>query len=108
MKKNTKFWIVATIVVIIGSNLLPLTYFFPDNYTYQNIDGTFQYTEHPDKGLDFEVGEIRYNRFLKEHPGAKNKQLYRKFHLKHLRFWAWSQMINNSGRYNLPILPLNN
>lgn len=105
MKKNVINWLIAITIVIVISNLLPLSFFFPNDYSYQNLDGSFHYTEHADKGLDFEVGKIRYKRFLTENPSEEDVQLYRKFHFKPWRFWEWSEAIRNNERFTLPVLP---
>lgn len=104
MKKNRKFWLKVIVIFVIIANLPPVNYLFRESYSYQNIDGTFTYTEQPGKGLDYEVGKIRFNRFIEQNPN-KNHVLYRNFTIKPWRFWEWWQMVANLERFNLPYLP---
>jgi hypothetical protein len=45
------------------SNTSPIQFFTLDSYQYRNADDSFTYTEFPAKGLDFEVGIKRWERF---------------------------------------------
>jgi len=101
MKKKTKFWIIIIVSIIVIINLSPVNYFFQQNYSYHNKDGSFTYTEQLGKGLDYEVGKIRFNRFKKLNPD-KDHILYRDFTLKPWRFWEWWQMIKHFERFTLP------
>ncbi|MDN3588061.1 hypothetical protein QWY86_15365 [Pedobacter aquatilis] len=102
MKKITKITLIAILALIIISNLPPISFFFQEDYAYQNKDGSFKYQEHAGKGLDFEVCKIRFNRFKVENPNNPNKTLYRTFNLKPWRFWEWREMITNPERFKLP------
>jgi hypothetical protein len=101
MKKKTKFWIAIIISIIVITNLPPVNYFFQQNYSYQNKDGSFTYTEQQGKGLDYEVGKIRFNRFKKQNPD-KDHVLYRSFTIQPWRFWEWWQIIAHFERFTLP------
>lgn len=91
------------VIIIAFSNLPPINYFWQESYTYQNKDGSFVYTEHPGKALDYNVGKIRFERFKQLNP-TKNQTLYRNFNLKPWRFWEWWQMIKHYERFNLPYI----
>jgi hypothetical protein len=104
MKKQTKRWLVIVVIIIIISNLPPINYFFQECYTYQNNDGSFKYTEDSEKGLDYEVGQIRWNRFQKCNSVNPNKTLYRTFTLKPWRFWEWWNMLSNAKRFDYPYI----
>ncbi len=102
MKKKTKIWTIVIVSIVAISNLPPINYFWQESYSYQNIDGSFNYTEQPGKGLDYEVGKIRFERFQKQNPN-KDHTLYRTFTLKPWRFWEWWQMIRHFERFTLPL-----
>lgn len=104
MKRQTKTWLIIITIIIIFTNLPPVNYFLQESYSYQNKDGSFKYIEESGKGLDFEVGLIRFNRFKKDNPYNKNRTLYRTFIFKPWRFWEWYQMISNNERYELQFL----
>ncbi|AZI24117.1 hypothetical protein EA772_01690 [Pedobacter sp. G11] len=104
MKKTTKITIGAVLALIIITNLPPISFFFQENYSYQNEDGSFKYQEQSDKGLDFEVCKIRFERFNKENPDNANKKLYRTFAIKPWKFWEWWEMLSNYERFKLPLL----
>lgn len=101
MKKKTKIWTIVIVSIVAISNLPPINYFWQEGYSYQNMDGSFTYTEQPGKALDYNVGKIRFERFQKLNPN-KNQTLYRNFTLKPWRFWEWWQMIKHSERFTLP------
>ena len=106
MRNKTKLWTLAIILIIVMSNLPPINFFWQDNYSYQNKDGSFRYTEQPGKALDYNVGKIRFERFKKMNPDNPHKTLYRTFTLKPWRFWEWWQMIRHIERFNLPYYPI--
>lgn len=101
MKKKTKTWIIIIVSIVIITNLPPINYFLEENYSYQNKDASFTYVEKPGKGLDYEVGQIRFERFQKQNPN-KDQTLYRTFTLKPWRFWQWWQMLRHFERFKLP------
>ena len=105
MKKKTKIWIAVILSTVVITNLPPVNYFLQESYSYQNKDGSFSYTEQPGKGLDYEVGKIRFDRFKERNPN-KDQTLYRTFTLKPWRFWEWWQMVSHSERFRLPLYPL--
>lgn len=104
MKKTTKITLTAFLTLIIISNLPPISFFFQENYAYQNKDGSFRYQEQSGKGLDFEIGKLRFERFKTENPDNPNRQLYRNFEIKPWRFWEWWQMTAHNERFTLPYL----
>ena len=101
---KTRNYILLVVAIIVFSNILPFRYFFGEEYHYQNADGSFQYTEMPGKGLDYEVGRIRFDRFKEKNLMNKNTVLYRTFTLKPWRFWEWIDMVKNYKRYQPPKL----
>jgi len=107
MKKRTKIWIITALSIIAISNLPPISYFLQESYSYQNQDGSFIYTEQPGKGMDYEVGKIRFERFQRLNP-EKNPTLYRTFTIKPWRFWEWWQMIKHHEKFSLPYFQKNN
>lgn len=96
--------IIILLCLIAISNTPPVQFFTLDNYHYRNADNSFNYTEFPGKGLDFEVGIIRWERFKKEHPDNQGRTLYRTFHINIFRFWEWWQFITHNSRYRLPYI----
>ncbi|WP_124559047.1 hypothetical protein [Pedobacter sp. KBW01] len=100
-KRRISRMIMITICLIAISNTPPVQFFTLDNYHYQNADKSFSYTEFPGKGLDFETGMIRWNRFLKAHPNTPHSTLYRTFSINPLKFWEWWQLIAHTQRYRL-------
>jgi len=103
MKRKTKTSLIVAILTIFISNTPPVNYFLQESYSYQNKDGSFTYTEEPGKGLDFEVGQIRWSRFKKQNPNNPNKTLLRTFDFKPWRFWEWLTMLKDWERYSLEI-----
>ncbi|MGN7988705.1 hypothetical protein ACTJKC_15255 [Pedobacter sp. 22226] len=101
MKKKIKIWIIIIVSIVIITNLPPVNYFLEENYSYQNNDASFIYVEQPGKGLDYEVGQIRFKRFQKQNPD-KDQTLYRTFTLKPWKFWEWWQMLRHFERFKLP------
>lgn len=101
MKRKTKFIICTITAFIIISNLPPIAFFFQENYSYQNKDGSFKFQEQSGKSLDFEVCKIRFDRFKKLNP-SNDQVLYRNFTIKPWRFWEWWQMVAHSERFTLP------
>ena len=100
--------LIAIIVVVVISNTPPMQYFLLENYSYQNANGSFKYTEEPGQALDFKVGERRWQRFKTENRNNPNQMLYRTFRIKPWQFWEWWQFIGHSRRFTLPYLnPLN-
>jgi hypothetical protein len=105
MKKNRiKFILIFLLAIIIVSNTPPVQYFLLEQYEYQNKDGSFKYQEIPGQSLDFEVAQIRWNRFKSENPNNPNQTLYRTFSIKPWQFWEWWQFIVHNERYRLPYL----
>lgn len=104
MRRKTKITLIVISAMIVISNLPPIAFFFQENYTYQNQNGSFKYQEQSGKSLDFKVGKIRFERFKIENPDNPNKTLFRTFTLKPYRFWEWWQMLINHERFSLPYL----
>jgi len=103
-KKDFKIRCIAILLCLIAiSNTPPVQFFTLDNYHYQNADDSFTYTEYPEKGLDFEEGITRWERFKREQPDNPNRILYRTFRINPLKFWEWWQFISRSRRYSLPV-----
>jgi hypothetical protein len=94
--------IIAAIIII--SNLPLFDFFFQENFTYSNVDGSFYYNEEGGKGKSFEGCQRKYAYFLQTHPDIKNKTLFRTFTIKPWRFWEWYQMIFHHKRFSLPFL----
>lgn len=92
------------LLVISITNLPPISYFLQEEYHYQNRDGSFKYVEVTGKGLDYEVGKLRFEHFLKENPENPNRTLYRTFTIKPWRFWEWWQITAHWERFSLPYL----
>lgn len=102
MKRKNIFWIILCIVVFLN---LPLwSFFLEENYTYSNVDGSFQTSEEGGKNGHFETVMMRYGGFLCQHPDKDNgdNNLYRTFTIQPWRFWEWRQMIFHSDRFWLP------
>jgi hypothetical protein len=94
----------TAIAIIILSNTPPAQFFLLPNYSYQNRNGSFQYSEEPGKGMDFEAGKIQFEGWKKQNSGNINHSLYRKFTIKPWQFWEWWQYIAHSDRFKLPLL----
>ncbi len=102
-KNRTTIVLLITIpAIILLSNTPPAQFFMLERYSYQNADKSFTYTEEPGEPLDFEVGEIRWERFKQQHPQNPNRTLYRTFHIKPWQFWEWWQYIAHYKRFALP------
>jgi len=103
-KKNPKIrkTIIMLLCLIVISNTPPVQFFTLKNYHYTNADNSFRYTEFPGKGLDFEAGVTRWERFKDHTPDNPNRTLYRTFRINPLKFWEWWQFIAHSKRYRLP------
>ncbi|RZL99155.1 MAG: hypothetical protein EOO88_59885 [Pedobacter sp.] len=65
--------------IIILSNTPPAQFFLLENYSYQNQDGSFNYSEEPGKGMDLEAEQIQFKGWKKENPENPNTTLYRTF-----------------------------
>ncbi|CAH0279523.1 hypothetical protein SRABI27_03733 [Pedobacter sp. Bi27] len=107
-KKQKKYRAIRTIIIILLcliaiSNTPPVQFFTLDSYHYQNADGSFTYTEFPAKGLNFEVGITRWERFKNQHPHNPNQTLYRTFQINPFKFWEWWQFIAHYKRYRMPL-----
>ena len=103
MKRKTKITIIAVAVIIIISNLPPVTYFFQEEYHYRNQDASFEFTEQGGSTQDYEVAIARFEIFKARHPAKNRDTLYRTFKFKPWRFWEWWEMITNYQKYDLPI-----
>lgn len=79
----------------------PVTYFFQEQYHYQNQDGSFQFLEPGGPTQDFDVARQRFESFKIKYPRNPNKTLFRTFKLKPWRFWEWWQMIKHFERFTL-------
>ena len=101
--KGFKALIVTVILLMVLSNTPPVQYFLLEQYSYQNKDGSFRYQEEPGQALDFEVCQIRWERFKNQNPHADHT-LYRNFTIKPWQFWEWWQFIAHSKRFTLPYL----
>ena|GEM_PF-1143605 len=108
-KRNYKPLYLTLIGIILISNTPPVTFFLQPHYHYQTKDGKFSYTEEPGKGLDYDILQVRYQRYLKEHPSQnpnqKDNTLYRTFRIKPWQFWQWWEMTVRNGRFRLPHMP---
>lgn len=106
-KKPTTLKVIGYILIatIILSNTPPAQYFLLPHYSYQNKDGSFQYSEEPGKGMNFQTGLIQFEGWKQQHPNNPNHTLYRKSHIKPWAFWEWWQYIANSERFDIQILP---
>jgi len=102
-KKNIRRLITIFLVAVIISNTPPLQVLLLEKYAYQNKDGSFSYQEEPGRALDFEVCQIRWERFKSQNPQADHT-LYREFTIKPWQFWEWWQFIAHSERFRLPYL----
>jgi hypothetical protein len=96
--------LIIILAILVISNLPLFNFFFQENFTYRNYDGSFYYNEKGGKGKSFEGCQRLYGHFLETHPDIKNKTLYRTFTIKPWRFWEWYQMIFQSKRFGLMYL----
>jgi len=103
--KKYSFVVLISVMIIILTNTPPAQYFLLEKYHYQNADNSFSYSEFKSKGLDFEVCEIRWKRFLDTNPKNKNQTLYRTFTIRPWQFWEWWQYLAHPKRFTLPYLP---
>lgn len=103
-KRKVRNTIILLLCFIAISNTPPVQFFTLDGYHYRNADSSFSYTEYPGKGLDFETGQTRWERFKKLNRQNPNKTLYRTFRINPLKFWEWWQFIAHNGRYRLPYI----
>ncbi len=96
--------IVGLLLFVLIANLPFWDFFFQEQYTYTNIDGSFRYNEENGKGNSFNNCLLMYGAFLCKHPdkNAGDITLYRTFTIKPWRFWEWRQMIFHSDRFFLP------
>lgn len=104
MKRKHKIILATVIGIIIISNLPPVTYFFQEQYHYQNKDGSFQFFEQGGPTQDFEVAKTRFENFKRKNAKYKGDILYRTFTIKPWRFWEWWQMVAHSERFTMPYL----
>lgn len=104
MKRKHKIILAIVFGIIIISNLPPVTYFFQEQYHYQNKDGSFQFSEQGGPTQDFEVAKARFESFKSKNPKYKGDILYRTFTIKPWRVWEWWQMVAHFERFNLPYL----
>ena len=93
-------------IILILANTPPVTFFFGEQYHYQNRDGSFEFIEQPGKGQSFETLKLRFESFLKHNPQNPHQELYRTFRLKPWKFWEWWRMIWSYDRYQLEYLPI--
>jgi hypothetical protein len=96
------FFIVLLIVII--ANIPIIGYFFSEDYTYSNLDGSFKYNEENGKGKSYAGCFLKYGEFLCANPNKQqgDNNLYRTFTFKPWRFWEWREMIFHSDRFMLP------
>lgn len=104
MKRNHKITLVIAISIIIISNSPPITYFFQEQYHYQNKDGSFEFVEQAGPTQNFEVAKASFKSFKNENLQHKNDLLFRTFTFKPWRFWEWRQMLVDYDKYELPLL----
>jgi len=71
-QKKTSLFILSILLI---SNLPPISKFFAENYHYQNADASFTYTEMPNKKLDFQTGQLRFQAFKSTYPDNPNNNL---------------------------------
>jgi len=103
-KKGFRAVAIAIILIVVIANTPPVQYFLLEQYSYQNKDESFTYQEVPGQALDFEVCQIRWERFKNQYPQADHI-LYRNFTIKPWQFWEWWQFVAHPQRYRLPYLP---
>jgi len=91
-------------LAVITANLPFFDFFFLENYTYSNFDGSFQYSEEGSFNRSFASCQFNYGVFLCRHPekDQEDNRLYRTFTIKPWRFWEWRQFIFHSERFSLP------
>lgn len=89
------------ITIILLSNTPPAQYFLLPHYSYQNQDGSFQYSEEPGKGMDLQAGLIQFQAWKQQHPHNPNQTLYRKFQIRPWAFWEWWQYLFNNERFRI-------
>ena len=69
--------LIIIVAIVVISNLPLFNFFFQENYTYSNIDGSFYYNEEGGKGKSFDGCQRKYAYFLETHPDIKDKTLYK-------------------------------
>jgi hypothetical protein len=94
--------LLTAIVITILSNTPPAQFFLLGNYSYQNRDRSFTYSEEPGKGMDLEAGMIHFQGWKAQNLNNPNTTLYRTFTIKPWQFWEWWQYIAHSERYRMP------
>ena len=104
MKKRNKTILIIILGMIIISNLPPVYYFIGENYSYQNADKSFTFTEQPGTIQNFKMAELRFESFKLQNSNNINKILFRTFTIKPWKFWEWYQMIFNNERFMLHIM----
>jgi len=97
-------YIIIALIVLLLFNYTPLSYLFSKDYSYRNFDSSFTISEEGGKGYDFEVVNLRYERFLKSHPLKKSSdpKLYRTFTMQPWYIWQWGDFIFQNERFRLP------
>jgi len=95
-------WLLLAIYLL--TNFTPINYFLKQNYTYTNIDGSFQFSEETGKGFNYESVVRNYAIFLCRHPDKDlgDNRLFRTFTFKPWYIPEWNDMIFHSDRFFLP------
>ena len=104
MKNNRRKILLIVIGIIIISNLPPVYYFIGEDYHYQNLDASFEFTEQPGTNQNFDVASRRFESFKKNNSQNPNHILYRSFRLKPWQFWEWWNMISNYKKFDLEVI----
>jgi hypothetical protein len=99
-----KKYILAAFVILFLCNLPFFSFFFNENFTYENADRSFVYNENGAKGLNYISTVKAYTIFLCQHSEKDqgDNRLFRTFTIKPWRFWEWREMIFHSERFELP------
>lgn len=103
MKSKRRKIILIIIVIIFISNLPPVYYFIGEEYHYQNLDASFEFTEQPGKTQNFDIAIRRFESFNNVYP-ERPDILYRTFRVKPWKFWEWYNYFTNIGRVRIPYL----
>lgn len=104
-KPSYKTAAILLITLIILSNTPPAQYFLLPHYHYQNSDGSFQYSEEPGKGMDFQAGQIQFEAWKQQNKNNPHQTLYRTFSIRPWAFWEWWQFLVYSERFSVQALP---
>jgi hypothetical protein len=104
MKRYLKYFLWILFVVYLLTNYTPLNYLLKEDYTYSNIDNTFNFSEEGGKGISYESVIRNYAVFLCRHPDKDrgDNRLFRTFSIKPWCVWEWNDLVFHSDRFRLP------